>query len=172
MNMAKITNIVVYADLNCSFNLKPLAQTLNNVIYNPSKFNALIWNHRHIKGNCLLFKNGRMICNGTSRWKDARKSLRQYTRILQKLHYTVQLKSIKLITMSAAYTLSTKVNYSTLLTHFSHVTYEPELFHAAMLKKNNINFTVFHTGKVIITGIKEDLNVTVNPTLMEIELLI
>ena len=97
--MAQITNVVISGDLNCNFHLKHVAQTLTNVTYDPKKFNGLIWNHKRINGMCLLFGTGTMICNGTRSWKDARQSLRQYARILQKLGYTIQLKSLKLITI-------------------------------------------------------------------------
>ena len=169
--MAQITNVVTYAELNCMFDLNTLARRLHNVVYNPHKFHGLIWKHRHICGSCLIFNKGKLVGNGTSSWTEAKHSVRQYVRLLQKMGHPVQLKRIHLTTMSAVYTLANKVNYYKLL-EYPGTSYEPELFHALMLKKNCINFIIFQSGKVVITGIKEELNVTVNPILMELELLI
>ena len=112
-----------------------------------------------------------MVGNGTTSWSEAKSSVRRYARILQKLGHPVHLKRIQLTTMSAVYMFSTTVNYRKLM-RYPGMNYEPELFHAPMLKKDNMCFTIFQSGKVVVTGIREHLNATVNPTLMELELFI
>ena len=112
-----------------------------------------------------------MVGNGTTSWAEAKSSVRRYARILQKLGYMIHLTRIQLTTMSAVYKFSTTVDYRKLL-QYPGMNYEPELFHAPILKKNNLSFTIFQSGKVVMTGIRENLNVTVNPTLMELELFI
>ena len=50
--------------------------------------------------------------------------------------------------------------------------YEPEIFPALNFKIEGVNFCCFHTGKVVITGIKTTTQIhdAVYPTLIELEL--
>jgi TATA-box binding protein (TBP) (component of TFIID and TFIIIB) len=81
-------------------------------------------------------------------------------------------KEIRLSTRSAVHDLKGKVNYHKLCRELPNVSYEPEIFHAALLKSGSINFTIFQSGKVCITGIKtsEDEDDIVMPILLELEL--
>ena len=51
--------------------------------------------------------------------------------------------------------------------------YEPELFPALMFKRNGIHFSCFRTGKVIITGIRNimELENIAFATIIELKLL-
>ena len=52
------------------------------------------------------------------------------------------------------------------------VVYEPELFPTLNFKRDVVNFCRYHTGKVVITGIKciSQIDNVVLPTLIELEL--
>ncbi len=82
------------------------------------------------------------------------------------------MNTIKLATMSASYKLCSKLNLETVIRIYNG-SYEPELFPAAMFRKGTVHFTCFHTGSVLITGIKSEtiLDDVVLPTLLELELL-
>ena len=54
----KITNVVYSAHLNCTIDLISLCQRLRSCRYEPRSFPSLIWQHRNIGGNCLVFANG------------------------------------------------------------------------------------------------------------------
>jgi TATA-box binding protein (TBP) (component of TFIID and TFIIIB) len=90
---------------------------------------------------------------GNDSFIKARKDIRKYARLIAKMNYNVSLKSIKLVTQSAVATLSGKLNlfdaYKVLKGHF-----EPEVFHALMLKQEGMHFTCFPSGKIVITGVK------------------
>ena len=60
----KITNVVCSAHLNCTVDLISLCQRLRNRRYEPRSFPGLIWQHRNIGGNCLVFANGVINSNG------------------------------------------------------------------------------------------------------------
>ena len=60
----KITNVVYSAHLGCSMELVGLCQRLWNCWYDPRTFPGLIWQHRLIGGNCLVFASGVINCNG------------------------------------------------------------------------------------------------------------
>ena len=90
---------------------------------------------------------------GNNSVEQAKKDLRKYARIVQKLGYSVYLDRIPVVTKSAVATLSGKLNLPS-LAKFLNGSYEPELFHAALVKDGNVNFTCFKSGKIIMTGVK------------------
>lgn len=168
----KITNVVYSAHLRCPIDLRDLCQRLSNVRYDPKTFPGLIWQHRIIGGNCLVFPNGIINCNGSASSADeGRLRLRRYARQLQKMGLPVQLRKVKMLTASASHSLSTGLDIRTLAKERS-IVYEPELFPALNFKTDGVNFCCFHTGKVVITGIKgtHHIDEIVLPTLIELEL--
>ncbi|KAK3084616.1 hypothetical protein FSP39_016367 [Pinctada imbricata] len=102
----QLTNVVIQGKVDLQVPLKRLATDLINVRYDPSKFSALIWQHRKAGGNCLVFANGYINCNGACRsFQNGIKRLRRYARLLQKLGYCQSLIGIKLVSASASHKL-------------------------------------------------------------------
>ena len=168
----KITNVVYSAHLGCPMDLVRLCQSLWNCRYDPKTFPALIWHHRLIGGNCLVFVNGVINCNGkATSFEKGRQRIRKYARKLQTLGYSVRLRDAKIITVSASHTLSAGLDLISLAQDRTLLN-EPELFPAINFKKHSVNFCCFHTGKVIITGIKTTAQIynVIYPTLIELEL--
>lgn len=171
-NKMKVTNVVYSAHLGCSIDLSQLCYRISNVRYDPRKFPGLIWQHRRIGGNCLVFSNGVINCNGKAATiKDGITRLRHYARRLQRLGYPVYMKDIKCITTSASHTLSSELDIQ-LLVKEKQIVYEPELFPAANFKKDGVNFCCFHSGIVVMTGIKvpSQIDDIIYPVLIELEL--
>ena len=164
-----ITNVVCMAELNCNVDLKGLSRVLGNVEYKPNRFSALIWNHKRIRVKCLLFKNGKIIVMGCVSFQHARNAIRQYGRLLGKAGYKVKLNKNRLLTMSASAKLGTSIDLNKVACCFK-ACYEPELFPGVLLKKTELNFTIYSTGAVIITGLKsiKDMERKVYPKLLEI----
>lgn len=148
----QLTNVVVLGDLKCTFDLRALTHKLVNVRYDPRFFSAMILQHRRIGGNCLLFSNGKINCNGKCRsFQEARRRLRRYARCLQSIGYEVKLSNVRIVTASAVHQLSSRIDPAHLPSCYS---YEPELFPAVMFRRHGMHFTCHLSGKVIITGIK------------------
>lgn len=167
-----ITNIVYTGNVGCPIDLRQLCYRLANARYDPGRFPGLIWQHRTIGGNCLVFSNGMINCNGkVFTVKEGRQRLRRYARRLQKLGLPVYLKDVKCVTVSASHTLSTAIDLLQLAKE-RRLVFEPELFPAANFKVEEVNFCCFHSGKVVMTGIKsmEQIDKVVYPTLIELEL--
>ena len=168
----RLTNVVYQANLNVQIDLKCLVHQLNNVRYNPHTFSGLIYQNRKIGGNCLIFSNGKINCNGAcSDFDSGVKRLRRYARILQRLGYVVRLSEIRLVTASAVHKLSGRINVKSLC-RIQDFQYNPELFPAVMLRRQGIHFTCHLSGSLLITGIKnsKDLDNVVLPTIVEIEM--
>jgi TATA-box binding protein (TBP) (component of TFIID and TFIIIB) len=122
-------------------------------------FHCIHW--RQFGVLCQVFPTGKLICHGTE------EVLRRYLRVLQK-----PIRDIKLSTRSAVHDLGRTIDYYELHRYIPDVTYEPEVFPGALLKRGRINFTIFHSGKVCITGIRSDCDVDniVLPVLLELEI--
>ena len=167
-----ITNVVYSANLRCELELKKLCYRLTNVSYNPAKFPGLVWKHKRIGGNCLVFSSWVINCNGFARdFKSGYQRLRRYARCLQKLGYPVQLTDVKRLTASAYQKLSSPLSLEKLSSEWK-ITYTPEIFPALVIKKQGVTFSCFHSGTVVITGIKRqiDMDDIIFPTLIELEL--
>ena len=103
----KITNVVCSAHLNCTIDLISLCQRLSNCRYEPRSFPSLIWQHRNIGGNCLVFANGVINSNGkASSFREGQQRLCRYARLLHKYGCPVYLTDAKIITVSASHTFS------------------------------------------------------------------
>ena len=149
----RVTNVVVSSNLHCNINLSQVVRLMKNCSYNPSKYSGMICRNKKIKSTCFLFHTGRIVCMGNNSVVGAKKDLRKYARIVQKLGYSVCLYRIQVVTKSAVATLSSKLDLPS-LAKFLNGSYEPELFHAALVKDGNVNFTCFKSGKIIMTGVK------------------
>ena len=164
----QLTNVVVQGNLVCTVDLERLARDLVNVKYHPCRFSGLVWQHRRIGGNCLVFSTGVIITNGKSRsFEEGIQRLRRYARLLQKKGYCNALTRVKVVTASASHRLETSVKLENVPFPY---TYEPELFPAAMFRREGIHFTLHLSGALLVTGIKrpEDFDGVVYPVILEL----
>ena len=112
----KITNVVYSAHIGCSMDLAGLCQRLWNCRYDPRTFPGLIWQHRLIGGNCLVFASGVINCNGKAvTFEEGCQRLRKYARKLQNLGCPVRLRDTKILTVSASHTLSIGLDLNSLV---------------------------------------------------------
>lgn len=163
----RLTNVVVQGDLGCNIDLRELTYKLTD----PRTFPAVIWQHRKIGGSALVFSNGKINCNGkSSLLQDGRRRLRRYGRILQKLGNAVNLRNVRVVTVSGAHRFSGRIDPQHLPPDF---TYEPELFPAVMCRRAGIHFTCYLSGIMMISGIKGEKDIDeVNGIIIELELLV
>ena len=167
-----LTNVICSSHLGCPIRLRDVCYQLSNARYDPTRFPALIWKHRTIGGNCLVFANGTVQCQGKAKtMREGIKRLRQYARLLQKCGWPVVLDKIKVISASGFHTLSGTLDFDRLVRERKLI-YEPELFPATTLVHGGVTFCCFSTGKIVITGIKRtyDVETTVQSILIELEL--
>lgn len=162
----RITHEIYKTDLKCDLDLNVIAKESLDAVYKQSPFKLLQWRHREIGGCAFVYHSGKIICHGNE------KQIRKYYRLIKRLGFPVKFDGAQVVTKSAVHTLSNPVNYISLCASLPNVSYEPELFNAPILKRGKISFTVYHTGKVIITGVKtdDDIEDIVMPTLLEIDI--
>ncbi len=165
-----ITNIVCMTNCECPIDLNRLSSSSDAVKYDPRKFNGAVWKDPELGGCCLVFGNGKIIVNGkASDERIAEERLRNYVQLLRQYGWSILCTEVKLVTMSAYYRVDGNLSMDTLCTYM-RAKYEPELFPAAMFKREGVHFTCFTNGKILITGIKNNMDDVVLPTLIELEL--
>lgn len=149
-----LTNVVVHTSLNVHLPLDKLIWQIGFAKYNKRRWSGLSWNHPKIQGSAMLFSNGRLVSQGAKSFPQARKIVRQYARLLQKLGYDVKLSPIHLVTATALATLPCPINLSHLSRDYPNAVWESELFNACIVKKDGLHYSVFASGRVVICGIK------------------
>ena len=117
----------------------------------------------------MVFKNGKVMVYGKiDSIREAKLRVRRYARRLQKFGWPVTLKRIVISTISAVYKFDSPLNVYELIEQYGG-SYDTERFPAAMFVKDTIHFTCFHSGAVLMTGIKTERQFynTIIPTLLE-----
>ena len=151
-----ITNVVACADLSCNIDLRALANTCANCIYDPKKFSSVMWKSRTVGGLCMVFSNGKIMVNGkVTCVKDCKRRLRRYARLIQRLGWQVRLKKIKVCTISAHFKMDDTPNLPNIARRYDG-RYDPDRFPALHFSHDGISYTVFHTGTILMTGIKKE----------------
>ncbi len=89
----KIQNIVVSADLHATIDLYALSKEVKAVDYEPEQFPGAIFRIQEPKAVIILFKNGKMICTGTSTEANIKKVLDYASKVISK--YVISLNSDK-----------------------------------------------------------------------------
>ncbi len=84
----RIENIVVSADLHATINLYALSKNVREVDYEPEQFPGAIFRVKEPKAVIILFKNGKLICTGSSTESNIKKVLDYATKIISK--YTIE----------------------------------------------------------------------------------
>lgn len=165
----RITNIITTTHLNTRLDLSRLAIENAHITYNPQKFSAASWRHPQIHGTLVIFPNGKLIHLGPPNIQDPSVYIMMYVDILQKQGYTVHLSPIKRVSMSATHKLSGPIKLSEVALNCPCATYEPEFINMAIVKRPECTVCVFHTGTLVITGLKTPSGAY--PIALELELL-
>jgi len=80
----KIQNIVVSADLHATIDLYALSKNVREVDYEPEQFPGAIFRIKEPRAVIILFKNGKLICTGSSTEAGIKKVLEYATKIISK----------------------------------------------------------------------------------------
>lgn len=79
-----IQNIVVSADLHATIDLYALSKDIKAVDYEPEQFPGAIFRIAEPKAVIILFKNGKMICTGTSTEANIKRVLEYASKVISK----------------------------------------------------------------------------------------
>ena len=124
-----ISNVVCGVNLNCRFDLKHVALSARNVVYNPKRFPAAVLRLREPKATALIFEAGKLQALGTKSVEDAKLAARKFARMLQKLGYQPKLDDFVVQNIVGNADTRTLIRLEGLqLAHRNYVKYEPEIF--------------------------------------------
>lgn len=173
--MVRITNIVCSAYLGCPIDVEELAGLLDGVKYEPNRMRGLSWKPKGEKKmpTFRIYPSGKMVCFGIADIDTIQPTLEKFADFAKNLGFPrVSLSKVKIVTMSAVHDMKQKLHLSKLANSLGG-SYEPELFPGLLLRAEGLHYTIHHTGKVIITGVKalHDLDNKVWPTILMADVL-
>ena len=150
-----VTNLVYTTNVGMDVDLSIVHNSVERARYEPERFRGLVLKVEN--GTCLLFHNGQVVIVGVKTWKDAKKSRDYLVQMLIGLGFNASIGDLKLRNIVAYHDFGVKVNLPALynalrhLPNWGHVSYEPEISPALMIKLP-YTIRIFHNGKAIFTG--------------------
>jgi len=151
-----IQNIVATTDLNCTLDLDFLSFSLPNYTYNQARFNGASYKLTDPKCCFQLFRTGKVVCLGSKSTEELLHNIRRLRRKLAELEYVVDIRNISIVNVVGSFNFGCQIDITGFTKeHRPHATYEPEIYPAAIYKKDDTpKLLIFHTGKLIIPGAK------------------
>lgn len=148
--------------------LRALACGLSNTEYDRKKFSAVIVKQREPSTTFLLFGSGKCVVTGAKTIDDSQRAARKMAKKIARIVPNIVLikDSFKIQNIASSFTMQGVFsNMSWVACNLKanrwFVTFEPELFPAAVVKygQERIRFLVYNSGKVVLTGCKCEADV-------------
>jgi len=140
------------------FDLPKLVPYLQNSVYNPGKFNGLVFRLKEPKATFIIFRTGNVIATGIKTEKVLNDSVRFLYKNLRSSGLFVDLvfPQVKITNLTASYN-DPLVNFDleSFYKHYQKLcVYEKELFPALKFqyKCPKLTILIFHSGSIIFTG--------------------
>lgn len=158
-----LDNVVSSFQLKIDVNLRKLAFRARNAEYNPRKINAVVIRFRGPRSTAMVYSNGRVLISGSRSEDEARKNAIRIAKIVYKCdHPGARFANFRVENMVASANCGFPVRLEELLEeHRAHASYEPELFAGLVyrLLDPKLSILVFVSGKVVISGAKDRLDI-------------
>lgn len=152
----KITNIVAVAKVKDNFDLDILNSRLENTELTKSKN----WLKMRLKPNnnyVAFYASGKFLITGVNTFEDVENIVMVVLKKLKDSKIYTELEEIKVSNIVLTDKIEMKFSLDTIINFLdsSNSSYEPEQFPGLFYKdKDGINFTLFNSGKIIMTGVK------------------
>jgi transcription initiation factor TFIID TATA-box-binding protein len=152
-----VQNVIASSSFPVEFNLFKLSQILDNCKYTPEKFSALFLKIINPKCTVLIFGNGKIVLTGLKTKIECRKTILKLEDLLfDKCGCRVKAKKTKFQNFVVSHSLEHNVNLEKFYDLFKHqCTYTPEIFPGLNLSIDNITVLIFHSGKIVFTGVRK-----------------
>lgn len=114
----------------------------------------------------MISKSGKMLHLGAKSETDAKKSMRQFSRIIAQQGYNIKIKCFKIQTITSIFRFKNQnIDLNLLATH-KQWEFTPELFPTANRRLDGLHFALTRRGRLICCGGKSIL--AINGTFFEI----
>ena len=150
-----ITNICFKGHLKCLINIKHLYNVENKIKmkFQPEKFPGLILFFPF--GTCLVFNSGYFSICGCKVISDGYLTQVDLYEILERNGYQINNRNLILTNVCGSFDFGRSINLIKLaLSYKKEAYYDVELFPGLKFNLHNHIFTIHHTGKVFVTGMK------------------
>lgn len=159
--MATIQNVVSTGSLSTKIDLVTLAWMYSGK-YVPKSFAACQLRISYPKTTALIFASGKIVCTGARSVRLSRIAMYVYMRMVCKIHKNARLRNVHVQNLVASSLFKYKINLKRLHDErMSIVQYDPDIFPGARvtLSTNDMHASVFLSGKLIISGAKNEEDV-------------
>jgi len=149
--MAEISNIFAKITFDTCFDLHNISLILENAVYQPRRFNGLIFRMLNPKTSFVIFRTGKVIATGVKTEKDLKESVAKLYNFLNARNYP----KVEITNYTASFSFETCIYIDQFYKRYQKLCIlEKELFPALKLQLSFPKLTVliFHTGKIILTG--------------------
>ena len=156
----KIQSITSTSNLGCSLNIKLLSQKIKRREIGQNNKSLLIIKSKDNNIINNIYPNGKLICIGSKSEKEAKSNCIKIAKLIKKLGYEVTLKDYKIQNIVANYDINFGLNLNKLYKKIceyninEYCKYDKNKFPGLIFYINDINVTLFETGKIIISGAK------------------
>jgi len=153
-----IANIVLSARLNTNVDLRKfsLLAPFNSIKYRQFDIGHVVIRFTGPKATVLLYRNGKVVCNGVREVQQAELALARITHALQEMGYDkARISNMRIVNVVASSQLGSEVDLNRLSSCRAGSIFEKEIFPGANFRLNNgVTVVAFENGKFFVTGAK------------------
>jgi transcription initiation factor TFIID TATA-box-binding protein len=162
-----IQNIVVKSSLNINrnVNLALLSENLKNTQYDKNRFPGLFMRFKHPKSSIILFSNGKLILTGLKSFSYVDLILKQLVLRLNdfiSMNLVNNIIKTQVVNIVVTADFAKNINLDAASVKLNNAIYEPEVFPGLSYNVSTPEkavFLIFSTGKVVLTGIRQEKNI-------------
>lgn len=155
---AKVQHVMGSADVGCKLDLRRLALTLRNTMYQPKRHPALKVRLRDPPSSILVYSSGKMNCVGCKSDADCHRALHSVAKQIKKIPTVVGagFHSFRIHNRRASCNFGFRINLPALASSFEDkVVFEPDIAPSATFRKDNLTWVLFASGKSSIEQIHD-----------------
>ncbi|ADI32229.1 TATA-box-binding protein [Staphylothermus hellenicus] len=158
----KIENIVATVIIDQSLDLNLIESRVPNVSYQPDQFPGLILRLEKPKTTALIFKSGKMVVTGAKSTQQLIDAVKKIIKLLRKYGIKIVSKPrIQIQNIVASGDINAYINLERAAYLLEDSMYEPEQFPGLIhrMREPRVVLLIFSSGKMVITGAKEESEV-------------
>lgn len=151
--LLKTVNIVATYHLGCIFNMKELHEKVLGSKLLEKSMGAVVWKVQQPKTTFLIYKSGKCVCLGASSLENCEIATSLLVAKLVALGYPASINYFQVQNIVFSVDLGYHIDLPKLYYSLDRkASFEPEIFPGLRHKIGHINFTVFRTGKINVSG--------------------
>ena len=157
-----IVNIIASGKIQGNFDIEKLSMVLEKVQYEPEQFPGLIYRNDLDNYTIIVFYSGKISSHGTKSIEKAKNAILDSIKKIMQLDCIIgssEINNIQIENIVSTFAFGNSIDVENLCGILDKCKYEPDKFPGLIYKPFNDSRTVliFHSGKMIIVGVKNHL---------------